>query len=234
MQSDLRNLLGLQENDRAIMAIEEDLDALEPELAKLDELVAQLEETSARAQAELSAADERREELEGKIETYRVMQERRRQKLEWVRGAKEAATLMAEIDEARGILAQEETEWIRSAEDAQEIKARVAEAEELVAAEKMEQAQRRTEIAGLQDECGTRLQEAQAKRAETAKGVNANLLVKYGRILTGRAPHAMYELHDDACGHCFTAVPMHLRQQIRRGDTIATCEACGVIIFVSE
>lgn len=234
MQSDLKSLLGLQEDDRAIMAIDEDLGALEPELAKLDELVAQLEEALARAQTELSAADERREELEAKIETYRVMQERRRQKLEWVRGAKEASALMAEIDSARGVLAQEETEWIRSAEEAQAIKARAAEAEEMVATEKAGQAQRRTEIANVQDECRARLKEAQAKRVETAKGINSNLLKQYGRILTGRAPYAMYELHDGACGHCFTAVPMHLRQQVQRGDTVATCEACGVIVYVSQ
>ena len=234
MQSDLMSLLGLQESDRAIMAIDEDLSALEPELAKLDELVAKLEQALAQAQAELSAADERREELEGKIETYRVMQERRRQKLEWVRGAKEASALMAEIDSARGVLAQEETEWIRSAEEVQAIKARADEAEQLVAAEKEEQAPRRTEIASVQDECRARLKEAQGKRSETAKGVDSKLLAKYGRILSGRAPFAMYELHDGACGHCFTTVPMHLRQQIRRGNTVATCEACGVIVYVSE
>ena len=234
MQSDLKSLLGLQEDDRAIMAIDEELGALEPELAKLDELVAQLEEVLARAQAELGTADERREELEGKIETYRVMQERRRQKLEWVRGAKEASALMAEIDLARGVLAQEETEWIRSAEEAQAIKTRAAEAEERVATEKAEQAPRRAEIVSVQDECRARLKEAQAKRTETAKGINTNLLKKYGRILTGRAPYAMYELHDGACGHCFTAVPMHLRQQVQRGDTVATCEACGVIVYVAE
>ena len=234
MQSDLKSLLGLQEDDRAIMAIDEELGALKPELAKLDELVAQLEEALARAHAELSAADGRGEELEGKIETYRVMQERRRQKLEWVRGAKEASALMAEIDSARGVLAQEETEWIRTAEEAQAIKTRAAEAEERVATEKAEQAPRRAEIASVEDECRARLKEAQAKRTETAKGINPNLLKKYGRILTGRAPYAMYELHDGACGHCFTAVPIHLRQQIQRGDTIATCEACGVIMYVSE
>ncbi len=234
MQSDLMNLLGLQEDDRAIMAIDENLSALEPELAKLDELVAQLERSLDQSQAEFSAADERREELEGKIETYRVMQERRRQKLEWVRGAKEASALMAEIDSARGVLAQEETEWIRSAEEVQAIQARAAEAEELVAAEKVEQAPRRGEIAGVQDECRARLKEAQAKRASTAKGIDSKLLAKYGRILSGRAPFAMYELHDGACGHCYTAVPMHLRQQLGRGNTVATCEACGVIVYVSE
>ncbi len=234
MQSDLRSLLGLQEDDRAIMAIDEDLSALEPELAKLEELVAQLEEALAQAQAELSAADERRVELEGKIETYRVMQERRRQKLEWVRGAKEASALMAEIDAARGVLAQEETEWIRSADGVQAIQARAKEADEQANAEGENQAPRRAEIESIQKDCQSRLTKARKKRESTAKNVAAKLLARYGRILSGRAPLAMYELHSDACGHCYTAVPMHLRQQVRRGDIVATCEACGVIMYGPE
>ncbi len=234
MQSDLKTLLALQEDDRAIMAIEAELAALEPELAQLDAVLAQLNDELGRAQGDLTEADGKREELEGRIETYRVMQERRRQKLEWVRGAKEASALMAEIDLARGVLAQEETEWIRSADGVQAIQTREKEAEERAIVEKESQAARRTEIEGVQNDCKARLAKARKQRELTAKNVEAKLLALYGRILTGRAPLAMYELHSDACGHCFTAMPMHLRQQIRRGDVVATCEACGVIIYSPE
>ena len=234
MQSDLKNLLALQEDDRAIMAIEAELEALEPELAQLDAVIAQLDEDLGRARGELSEADGKREELEGRIETYRVMQERRRQKLEWVRGAKEASALMAEIDLARGVLAQEETEWIRSADGVQAIQTREKEAEDRAIAERESQAARRAEIEVVQKDCQARLAKARKQRELTAKNVASKLLARYGRILTGRAPLAMYELHSDACGHCFTAVPMHLRQQIRRGDVVATCEACGVIVYGSE
>src|SRR3989475_3954794 len=41
----------------------------------------------------------------------------RSQRLEWVRGAKEASTLMAELDLARSVLAKEEAEFMRSASD---------------------------------------------------------------------------------------------------------------------
>src|SRR2546421_11662753 len=50
---------------------------------------------------------DRRDDLEGKIASYRTMQEQRRQRLEWGRGAKEASPLMAELDLARLVLAKE-------------------------------------------------------------------------------------------------------------------------------
>ena len=234
MQSDLKSLLELQVRDRAVMAIEEEIQALEPEIAELDGALQRLEDAAARAQSNRLDATTRREELEGRIETYRIMQERRRQKLEWVRGAKEASALMAEIDLARGVLAKEEAEWIRSADEVQEIEAQAAEAGQQTEAEKESQSPRRVEIADIQKGCHARLEAARHERERAAKGMQRNLLVLYDRIRRGRAPLAMYELHADACGHCFTSVPMHLRQQIKRGDALATCEACGVIMYVGQ
>lgn len=237
MQSDLKRLLMLQEADRLVMSIETEIGTLEPEVAELDASAKQLEDELTRVQASLEKANTRRTELESNIETYRVTQEQRRQKLEWVRGAKEASALMAEIDLARSVLAKEEADWIRSADEVQAIEAAVAEVEQRVAAEEEAQSPRREEIAQAQSECNGRLKEASVRREEAAQEISRTkrqLLAMYDKIRSGRAPLAMYELHVDACGHCFTSVPMHLREQIRRGETLATCEACGVLMFASE
>ena len=235
MHSDLERLLALQEADKVVMGVEDELKRLEPEIASLDESIKRLEDEHARLQASLEEANGKRDEFESNIETYRVMQERRRQKLEWVRGAKEASALMAEIDLARSVLAKEEAEWIRSSDAVQEVQLVADEASQGVVSEQEAQAPRRDEIAKIQAECKARLEEAGGKRQEAAdeiKNTTRPLLALYDRIRSGRAPLAMYELHSDACGHCYTSVPMHLRQQIQRGDTFATCEACGVLIYL--
>ena len=235
VHSDLERLLALQEADKVVMGIEDELKILEPEIASLDESVKRLEDEHARLQASLEEAIGKRDELESNLETYRVMQERRRQKLEWVRGAKEASALMAEIDLARSVLAKEEAEWIRSSDTVQEVQLAADEARQHVVSEQEAQAPRRDEIAKIRAEGEARLGEAGGKRQEAAdeiKNTTRPLLALYDRIRSGRAPLAMYELHSDACGHCYTSVPMHLRQQIRRGDTFATCEACGVLIYL--
>jgi predicted nucleic acid-binding Zn-ribbon protein len=231
VQSDLESLLALQEKDRVVMAIEEELRALEPEIAELDAEMSRLENALAGAEKRAGDASVRRDALEGKIESYRLMQERRRQKLEWVRGAREASTLMAELDLARSVLAKEEAEWIRSADDVEEAQQYVEEARRRVEEESEAQAPRRGEIASIQADCGTRLDAAKAERAESEKHVKRPLLNLYERIRRGRAPLALYPLHDGACGHCFTAVPMHIRQQVNLVETLPMCEACGVLIY---
>jgi uncharacterized protein len=171
--------------------------------------------------------------LEGKIESYRVMQERRRQKLEWVRGAKEASTLMAEIDLARSVLAKEEAEWIRSADEVQRVEQITDELAVRLDELKTAQAPRRSEIASMQAECRERLDQATAARQEFVKKVERPALHEYERIRRGRAPLALYPLHAGACGHCYTAVPLHLRQQMEQTSSAATCEACGVMIYLA-
>ncbi len=231
MQVDLDGLLDLQEKDKAVRAAEERLGALEPEIMALDAELAGMREQLELARKAAEEADSRREELEGRIESYRVMQERRREKLEWVRGAKEASTIMAELDLARGVLAKEEAEWLRSADRVQQAEERVAEAETLVQALRDKQVPAREELAAKGAQYKGELEVAGATRDEAAKQIEANLLGLYRRILRGRAPMALYPLRGGACGHCFTAVPLHRRQQIENSKMVEACEVCGVLVY---
>jgi predicted nucleic acid-binding Zn-ribbon protein len=231
VQVDLQALLALQEKDSAIMAIEKRLKALEPEIEALDADLAGLENELSVARGAAEEADQRRADLEARIESYRVMQERRRQRLEWVRGAKEASAIMAELDMARGVLAKEEAEWIRSADELQEAEDLVAEVEARI--EELNEAQKpkREDAAEKRSEYLVELEGARVQRAEAAKGIEHKILQYYDRILRGRAPNVLYPLVAGACGHCHTAVPLHRRQQVVSGSVVEPCEACGVLVY---
>ncbi len=129
MHPELESLLALQDRDVAVTQCDARLAALAPEALVLDEKLAVAERTLEQARAAIQAAQGRRGELEGKIASYRTMQEQRRQRLEWVRGAKEASTLMAELDLARSVLAKEEAEFMRSGDAVGEAERKAAEAE---------------------------------------------------------------------------------------------------------
>jgi len=231
---DLEALLALQEKDQAVTALDTALRGLEPESAALAEELAVAERVLESAQRGIREAARRRDELEGKISSYRTMQEQRRQRLEWVRGAKEASTLMAELDLARSVLAKEEAEFMRSGDAVTEAEMKAAEAE--AALEKLREAQapRREALAGRRDALATEREQAVAAREAATRAVDGGLLGRYERIRKGKAPLALYALHGDACGHCFTAVPTQRRVLIQRGATIETCEACGVLLYGVE
>ena len=234
MHPDLEALLTLQQKDEAVRAADEALKALEPEVQRLDDALAGVERKLEAARRGIQDAVGRRGELEGKIASYRGMQEQRRQRLEWVKGAKEAQTLMAELDLARSVIAKEEVEFLRSGDAVTEAELRAAEAEKGV--EDVRDAQRadRELLAGKRQAIIAEREEAVAERERAATQVQVSLLARYEKIRKGKAPVAVYPLHGGSCGHCFTAVPTQRRVLIQRGATIEGCEACGVLLYVAE
>src|SRR5947209_9467954 len=204
---DLEALLALQDKDVAVASCDTRLRALEPELRALDEQIAVAERVVDQARAGIQAALDRRDGLEGKIASYRTMQEQRRQRLEWVRGAKEASTLMAELDLARTVLAKEEAEFMRSGDAVGEAERKTAEAENALQNLREAQGAQREALAGKRQEIAAERESATRARERAAKAVNPSLLARYDRIRRGKAPLALYSLHGDACGPFLTAVP---------------------------
>jgi predicted nucleic acid-binding Zn-ribbon protein len=231
---DLETLLVLQDRDIAVTNCDVRLKALEPELRALDEQVAAAERVVAQARAGIQAALNRRDGLEGKIASYRTMQEQRRQRLEWVRGAKEASTLMAELDLARSVLAKEEAEFMRSGDAVGEAERKTAEAENALDKVREAQAAQREVLAGKRQEIANEREQVMRQRDEASRVVRPALLARYDRIRRGKAPLAVYPLHGSSCGNCFTAVPTQRKALIQRGATLEGCEACGVLLYAKE
>lgn len=234
MHPELESLLVLQDRDIAVTQCDARLAALAPEGLVLDERLAVAERALAQARAGIQAASGRRDELEGKIASYRTMQEQRRQRLEWVRGAKEASTLMAELDLARSVLAKEEAEFMRSGDAVGEAERKTAEAERALQLVREAQAAEREALAGRREAIVGERERAVQDRETAAQAVSAAMLARYERIRRGKAPLALFALHGGSCGNCFTAVPTQRKALIQRGATIESCEACGVLLYARE
>ena len=234
MHPDLNKLLDLQAKDGEIADLDARQAVLDADVRALD---AELRRAADARDAARRAADEavrRRDEQEQKIETLRQAQERRKQMVEFVRTPKEGASLMADMDLARQVLAKEESEWVRVADGVAALQATAAEEEQRYQAMEGEQAARRNEIServrALAAERDTRLGEREAKAGQ----LDRSLRMRYDRLRRARAQSVVVPLSGDACGSCFTAVPRNRRSQIRAGMLLEGCEACGVILYSAE
>jgi len=110
LHPDLEALLALQERDKDVGAVRKAMAALLPEAEALDTELGAVTKALEDAERGALGAETRKSELEARIAGYKRMQEQRRQQLDYVRGAKEASALMAELDLARSVLVKEETE----------------------------------------------------------------------------------------------------------------------------
>ena len=234
MHPDLSKLLDLQAKDTAIAAVDERIAALDADVAQLDQELDRAR--GARDAAERAAADgaKRRDDLETKIESYRQLQERRRQLLEFVRNPKEASTLMAEMDLARSVIAKEEGDWVRSADSVDALRGRVGEEEQKLESVEAAQGPRRAELADQRAQLEAERADLLGQRESSAALLERTLRIRYDRLRRARASAVVVPLSGDACGACFTAVPRNRRSQIRSGALLEGCEVCGVILYAAE
>jgi hypothetical protein len=234
MHPDLPSLLELQEKDKAVDAIKAEQAALVPEEKALDDELGTLARALSDAKRATESAEDRKTEMESRIAGYKQHQERRRQQLDFVRGPKEAQTLMAEIDMAKGVLVKEEADFLRSGDAIVDAEKRVKEAEKVYAAAEAKQVDARAALAEKRAELEARLQAAQAERKKATAEIKPVLLTKYERTRRGKAPTAVFPLLKESCGHCFTAVPVQRRMLILQGASIESCEVCGVLLYAAE
>ena len=125
MHADLIKLLDLQAKDAVLHDAEQRLTALDRNAAALDQALQRARETLDAAQRALADGRRRRDELEAKIESYRLLQDRRKQRLDQVKTSKEASAVMAELDLARSVMAKEEGDWVRTADGVVQLEIRV-------------------------------------------------------------------------------------------------------------
>src|SRR3989442_1866813 len=123
---------------------------------------------------------------------------------------------------------------MRSGDAVTESERRAAEAERALEELRARQAAAREALAGRREQIVGERERAVVEREEAAGRVSGAMLARYERIRRGKAPLALYPLHGDACGHCFTAVPTPRRGLIQPGASSEACHARGALLYAPE
>jgi len=234
MHADLVKLLDLQAKDATVADVERRLKELEGDVATLDAQAQRARDALDAARRAAADGIRRRDELEAKVESYRVLQDRRVQRLESVRNPKEASTLMAELDLARSVMAKEEVEWVRCAEAVTTLERKVSEEETKVAAADLEQAPERARLEERRRDLEAEREAAVRQREATAEQIDKPLRTRYDRLRRSRSRDVIVPLVGGTCGACHTTVPLNRRSQIRSGAILDGCEGCGAILYPAD
>ena len=234
MQQDLQKLLVLQARDTTLLATDVVLAGVLDEIAMLDAALEQARLDSESTKASVAAGIKHRVEVENKVESLRILQERRRQRAESVRTARELQALSAELELARGGVLKEEAEWFRVSEQVTAREHAAREAEERRATLESEQTSGRAELEARRQAAEAARDEAQAARKAASGDLGRPLLSRYDRIWKARSVDVVVAIRGDACGSCFTSIPMSRRNQIKAGTILESCETCGAILFFGE
>jgi predicted nucleic acid-binding Zn-ribbon protein len=234
MHADLVKLLDLQAKDAVLAEADQRLAVLVQETTGLDQVLERARNSLEAARRALAEGQRKRDEQEAKIESYRTLQDRRRQRLEHVRNPKEASTLMAELDLARSVMAKEEGEWVRNADAVVQLELKVQGEELNLKAVQAAQGPERAKVAERQAALQAERDAAMREREASAALIDKPLRTRYDRLRRTRTSDVVVPLVGGSCGGCHTSIPLNRRTQIRAGAVLDGCEACGAILYPSE
>ena len=234
MHEDVESLLALQRDDAAIRALEKRKSALEPKLMELDRRRQAASDAVTRTRAAIETEERKHRELQLRISEHKQLHERNVAQLDVVRRMRDATAAVAQVEQARKILADEESELQtmsrRLAEMRQSVDTQQLALEELEESQAEERARIATDRLAIEEE----LRHASQKRDGAAARVERPLLAKYDRIRIRRKGDAVFPLRGPSCGNCDTAIPLQRRNVMVTSKTIEVCEGCGVLLYASE
>jgi predicted nucleic acid-binding Zn-ribbon protein len=233
VHQDLNALLALQADDESIDALDQRLRSFEPRLNELERLRRATENHLNAAAANVENDERKQRELEQRLADHKQRQERNLAHLDSVKRLREATAAMAQVEQARKILVEEESELHALGRRIVDGRKAVEAHREALAALDADQAAEREQIGRERGQLDEEIARARAKRAQTATHVRRDLLAKYERIRGRKGEQALYALRGPSCGHCDTAIPLQRRNQMVNSGNIEVCEACGVLLYAT-
>jgi len=230
MQQEVEALLALQVDDLKIREIENQIRALDPQLAEFDKRRDQVVAALARAETAVAAEEKKRGELQARLAQHKQMQERNLHQLDDVKRMREATAATAQVESTRRLMAEDESEIAILGRRITEMNAAVATQKQALATLDEEQKAARPEIEARRASLQSDLDAAKRDRNGRVGSVSRPMLGKYDRI-RGKRTQALYPLRGGSCGNCDTSIPLQRRNMMSGTGEIEVCEACGVLLY---
>ncbi|HVT40803.1 MAG TPA: hypothetical protein VHE78_17320 [Gemmatimonadaceae bacterium] len=231
MQTDLEALLKLQEVDVVIHGLEESLALLEPRMRELDQRRQRVADSLGRSATAAEAEEKKQAWLREKIAEHKLLIERNQAQMDQVKTMKQATAAVAQMEQARKIVAGEESDLLALNRRLEEIRAVLTTQKAELAAVEAEQEAVRAEVASQRGTLEGELAVARELRSQSAESVPADLRGKYDRIRGRKRVEAVFPMNGMSCGNCDTAIPMQRRHVMNNTGAIDLCEACGVLMY---
>jgi len=224
-------LLILQDRDRKIMLIREQLGRIEPDRetlrAQTSTAAAALEE--ARTRAKLIESDRKQRELEveakkQQIGRYSLQQFQTKKNEEYRALAHEIETCKAEIS----TLEDQQLDLMEQAETTQrQIAASSREAGEL----KTLADSQLSELAAREQSLKAELAELESGRTQISDVVDPAVLKRYERLLKLKGGSVVVGIEHGVCGGCHMKFPVQLMVQCQAEKELVACPNCGRILY---
>jgi len=233
MQQIIEKLLILQDRDRRILHIREQLARVQPERQSFQDKAAATQASLDTVKTKAKQVESSRKKLELEVDSKKQQIERYALQQFQTKKNEEYRALAHEIETCKGNIATLEDGQLELMEQADALqKQAVAASREAEAARKSAEAQLR-ELAAREQHLRDELAALEANRNELTTGVDARALHHYERLLRNKGDNVVVGIEHGVCGGCHTRFPVQLMVSCRAGRELVTCPNCGRILYYS-
>jgi len=234
MQDVIEKLLTLQDRDRRLLRVKDQLAHVEPERQSLQSKAASAKASQDTVKTKIKLVETERKKLElevdskkQQIEKYSLQQFQTKKNEEYRALAHEIDTCNADIVK----LEDAQLELMEQAEASQrEILAASRQASEL---QKMADAQFR-DLAAREQSLTAELAQLESNRDQIKSGVDENILHRYERLLKMKGGSVVVGIQHGVCGGCHMRFPVQLVVSCQAERELVTCPNCGRILYYSS
>jgi uncharacterized protein len=234
VQSELEQLLVLQNRDQKIKQIQ-------AEIKTIPQQRAQLEANLSAAMAGLEAAKHRarqlevdRKKLELDVRTRTESINRLKTQQYETRKNEEFRAMGNEIERYEKEIREIEDRELELMEQADHVRAQLAEEEKRTAASRDSVARQVRDLEAKASALQQQLETLQRERAEIAGRIDEDIVDRYQRLFASKRDAAVVGLEHEVCTGCHMKVTTQTAHRVKSGREITSCEQCGRILYWSD
>jgi predicted nucleic acid-binding Zn-ribbon protein len=228
---DVSALLEVQQDDLRIYGIEDKLEALIPRLSALEGESKRAEDALSKVRQQVEVEEKRQRDLQDRLRQHRELRDKSEGLLGQVTSPREAAAAMAQIEQAKRFIADDERDLETLGQRLSDLRKSATERDQAVNDIQRVQVETRTSLDADRASLEKELKEAHADREAKSRSVPRSLLQRYDRIRQKRRSTAIFPLRGLSCAHCDTAIPVQRRSTMVATGATELCEGCGVMLY---
>lgn len=231
MSSNVEKLLVIQDRDRKIKRLEQEVEDLPKRKQLIEAQLDAFRKAHDEAEDAIRKKSLEQKDLEAQIEQHQERIRKFRQQQLDVKNNDDYRAFEHQIEtvkqqisgiEDRDLILMEEVEALQKIRD--EKQAALIDEEKVVAGE-LELFQQRCENIAAE------LEDVKRNRAELASDVDPTWLSRYERIFQHVGDYALVEVENNTCGGCHMKLPPQATHDARRLDEMTLCMYCGRLLY---
>jgi len=234
MQDVIEKLLILQDRDRRLLRVKEQLARVAPERQMLEDKASGAKAGLDAVKLKIKQVETDRKKLELDVEAKKQQIEKYSLQQFQTKKNEEYRALAHEIETCKGGIQGLEDQQLELMEQIEGLQKQA-----IVANKESEEAAKATagqlkELADREHALKTELVELETNRGQLKDGVEESVLKKYERLLQYKGDNVVVGIQHGVCGGCHMKFPVQLVLSCQAAKELVTCPNCGRILYYTR